>query len=194
MILPMILLRLSYWSPDKLTVLGNTFMAIFLLNLLVFSFDFSRIKSITIFIGVIATVLLVLWLDSKWEITNFLGRVFGGIDIQMNPSFYGFLSTGMGFLLLLVFINTRFNYYDVNPREIYDEGHLPSAIWMSSIELQLNALPQDRDAKVIFYCYNELCGASHQAASAAVAKGWRNVARMPAGIRGWHAAGLDIEE
>ena len=83
---------------------------------------------------------------------------------------------------------------DVNPREIYDEGHLPSAIWMSSIELRLNALPQDRDAKVIFYCYNELCGASHQAASAAVAKGWRNVARMPAGIRGWHAAGLDLEE
>ena len=48
-------------------------MGVFFLNLLVFSFDFSRIKSITILIGVIAAVLLgVLWIDSKWEVTNFL--------------------------------------------------------------------------------------------------------------------------
>lgn len=82
---------------------------------------------------------------------------------------------------------------DVNPRAIYDQGHLPGAIWMSSSELRFEALPRDRDARVVFYCFNETCGASHQAASAAVAKGWKNVARMPAGIRGWEAAGMTVE-
>jgi rhodanese-related sulfurtransferase len=82
---------------------------------------------------------------------------------------------------------------DVNPRDIYGKGHLPGAIWMSSSELRLADLPKDRDAKVVFYCYNEICSASHQAASTAVANGWKNVARMPAGIRGWEAAGLEVE-
>lgn len=130
---------LSWTAVVSPTVLGNTFMLVLLMNLLVFSFDFSRIKSITIFIAVIATVLLVLWLDSKWEITNFLGRVFGGIDIQMNPAFYGFLSTGMGFLLLVVFINTRFNYYEVNAREIlHHHGYLGDIQRWSTEGLEMN--------------------------------------------------------
>ena len=121
------------------TVLGNTFMVVLLLNLLVFSFDFSRIKSITIVVGVIATVLLVLWLDSKWDLTSFLGRVFGSIDIQMNTAFYGFLSAGMGFLLLLVFVNTRFNYYEVNAREIlHHHGYLGDIQRWSTEGLEMN--------------------------------------------------------
>lgn len=121
------------------TVLGNTFMGVLLLNLLVFSFDFSRIKSITIVIGVIATVLLVLWLDNKWDLTAFLGRVFGSIDIRMNTAFYGFFSAGLGFLLLLIFINTRFNYYEVNAREIlHHHGYLGDIQRWSTEGLEMN--------------------------------------------------------
>src|SRR5690606_11092487 len=75
---------LDWVSP---TTLGNTFMVVLLLYLLVFSFDFSRIKSITLVITIIALVLLILWADHKWELTSFLGRVFGSIDIQMNTGF-----------------------------------------------------------------------------------------------------------
>ena len=121
------------------TVLGNTFMLVLLLNLLVFSFDFSRIKSITIVIGIIATVLLVLWIDSKWDLTSFLGRVFGSIDIRMNTSFYGFLSAGLGFLLLLVFVNSRFHYYEVNAREIlHHSGYLGDIQRWSTEGLEMN--------------------------------------------------------
>ena len=121
------------------TVLGNTFMAIFLLNLLVFSFDFSRIKSITIFIGVIATLLLILWADTKWSVTGFLGRLFSSIDIQMSSSFYGFLSGGFGALLLLVFINSRFHYYEVNAREIlHHHGYLGDIQRWSTEGLEMN--------------------------------------------------------
>ncbi len=107
------------------TTLGNTFMLVLILNLLVFSFDFSRIKSITILVSILAAILLVAWLDSLYQITNVIGRVLGSIDIQVNTPFYGFLSAGLGIILLIVWINSRFHYYEVNAREIlHHHGYL----------------------------------------------------------------------
>lgn len=121
------------------TVLGNTFMLVLFCNLLVFSFDFSRIKSITIVISIIALVLLVLWIDGKTDITGYLGRVFRSIDIQVNTAFFAFLSAGIGFLLLLVFVNTRFNYYEVNAREIlHHHGYLGDIQRWSTEGLEMN--------------------------------------------------------
>ena len=91
-------------NAEASPVLGNTFMLVLLLNLLVFSFDFSRIKSITIVIAIVAIVLLVLWIDTKADVTGFLGKLFGAIDIRVNTAFFGFLSAGLGFLLLVVFV------------------------------------------------------------------------------------------
>lgn len=130
---------LSWLDLVSATVLGNTFMVVLLLNLLVFSFDFSRIKSITILIGIIATVLLVLWIDTKTDFTGYLGKVFGGIDIQVNTAFYGFLAAGLGVFLLLVFINSRFHYYEVNAREIlHHHGYLGDVQRWSTEGLEMN--------------------------------------------------------
>lgn len=120
-------------------VLGNTFMLVLLLNLLVFSFDFSRIKSITIVFAVIALVLAVLWIDTKADLTGYLGKLFRSIDIEVSTSFFGFLSAGMGVLLLIVFINTRFNYYEVNAREIlHHSGYLGDIQRWSTEGLEMN--------------------------------------------------------
>jgi hypothetical protein len=119
--------------------LGNTFMLALLLNLLVFSFDFSRIKTITVLIAGIAVMLLILWGDTKTNVTGFLGRMFGAIDVRMNTAFYGFLSAGLGFLLALVFVNTRFNYYEVNAREIlHHHGYLGDIQRWSTEGLEMN--------------------------------------------------------
>ena len=80
---------------------------------------------------------------------------------------------------------------DVNPREIYDDGHVPGARWASYRDL--SGLPRDKHTSLIFYCYNPVCSASHQAATAAIAQGWTDVRRMPAGIVGWKSAGLPVE-
>ena len=80
---------------------------------------------------------------------------------------------------------------DANPREVYDEGHVPGAHWMAT---DGDGLPADRATPVVFYCYNPVCGASHSAAKAAVAGGWTDVSRMSAGIMGWKAAGLPVEK
>ncbi len=130
---------LSWLELVTPSTLGNVFMGVFFLNLLVFSFDFSRIKSITIVIAIVAVVLGVLWVDSQWKITDFLGNVAESVDIQMNSAFYGFLSAGLGFLLLLVFINTRFNYYEVNAREvIHHHGYLGDTQRWSTEGLEMN--------------------------------------------------------
>ena len=121
------------------TVLGNTFTLVLLFNLLVFSFDFSRIKSITIVVALIAAVLGVLWIDTMADFGGYLGRVFGSIDIQMNTAFYGFLAAGLGLLLAMVWINSRFNYYEVNAREIlHHHGYLGDIQRWSTEGLEMN--------------------------------------------------------
>ena len=105
--------------------IGAIFCAVFFMNLLVFAFDFSRIKSITILVGGIAVVFLLLWANGKWEVMTSIENILGSIEIRMNTQFYGFMSFFFCFIFLLVFINTRFNYYEVNRNEIlHHHGYL----------------------------------------------------------------------
>ena len=110
--------------------LGNIWMAIFLLNLLVFSFDFSRICSIVMVFAIGLAVVLVLWLD----LTGFVGNALGKVHIPYTPSHYGFMSIGIGLLLLIVFVNSRFHYYEVNAREILHHHGSLRAVWRWSTE------------------------------------------------------------
>jgi rhodanese-related sulfurtransferase len=45
----------------------------------------------------------------------------------------------------------------------------------------------------VFYCSDPACGASRHAAKKALKLGFAHVFMMPAGIRGWLAAGLPVE-
>ena len=139
--------------------LGNTFLVVFFLNLLVFAFDFSRIKSITL-IAVVAALLLGLgWADSIWEIGGGIRTVLGSIDVRMNTQFYGFVSAFMLIMQLCVLINTRFNYYEINHREIlHHHGYLGDITRMPTSGLRLNKEIYDlfeylllRSGRLIFY-------------------------------------------
>lgn len=83
--------------------------------------------------------------------------------------------------------------YDSNRRETFEEHHVPGAVWLRYDAVSTEALPADTAAPVVFYCANEQCGASHQAAEAAIALGYSNVSVMGAGIEGWVAAGMPVE-
>jgi rhodanese-related sulfurtransferase len=84
--------------------------------------------------------------------------------------------------------------FDANPIEVYREGHVPGAKWIDFSHVTADALPADKDAMLIFYCYNEMCGASPAAAKAALGLGWRNVYLMGAGISGWKKANKAVEQ
>jgi hypothetical protein len=139
--------------------LGNMFMLVFCLNLLVFSFDFSRIKSITLLFVLAAIVLGVGWANTKWGWMEGIQRAFALVDIRMNTQFYGFVSGFIAFVLLLVLINTRFNYYEINHREIlHHHGYLGDITRMPTQGLRLNKEIYDlfeflllRSGRLIFY-------------------------------------------
>lgn len=50
-------------------------------------------------------------------------------------------------------------------------------------------LPKAKDSELVFYCAAEACASATIAAQTAVDAGYKNVAVMPAGIKGWKRAG-----
>lgn len=70
------------------------------------------------------------------------------------------------------------------------QGVIPGAVLLtSSSQYDLKELPTAKDTKLVFYCANEKCGASHAAAKRAMENGYTDVAVLPDGIKGWKQAG-----
>ncbi len=117
-----------FMNPDSTSLsqtLGLLFCTIFFLNLLVFAFDFSRIKSITLIFVFVALVFALAWANTRWEVMASIRNLVNKIDIRMNTQFYGFMAFFMLFIFMLVFINTRFNYFEINRNEIlHHHGYL----------------------------------------------------------------------
>lgn len=79
--------------------------------------------------------------------------------------------------------------FDANPRPRWASGHVPGAINLDPANLGESDLPRDKSAMLVFYCSDPGCGASRHAAKKALKMGFPHVFTMPAGIRGWLAAG-----
>jgi len=145
--------------PERFQWMGNTFLLVVFINFMVFAFDFSRIKSITILLGFVAAIFALFWANENWEVVASLKNWASAVNIQMNTWFYGSFSVMMGFILLLVLINTRFNYYEVNHREIlHHHGYLGDVTRMPTTGLRLNKEIYDlmeflllRSGRLIFY-------------------------------------------
>lgn len=87
---------------------------------------------------------------------------------------------------------------DANAVHIYDannestrkkDGIIPNATLLtSSSEYDTSVLPAEKDAKLVFYCANTACTASHEAAKRATGAGYTSVYVMADGIKGWKSA------
>jgi rhodanese-related sulfurtransferase len=82
--------------------------------------------------------------------------------------------------------------FDANDNEVREQqGLVPGAKMLSSYDgYALTELPQDKSKTLVFYCYNWMCTASHNAADKAIAAGYANVMVMSDGITGWKKKGL----
>jgi hypothetical protein len=99
---------------SRSVLIGQLWLAIFVFNLLVIAFEFSRIRSVAISFLIIAFVFAGMhygWLEG-------IGRFLGGLELVMNKTFYYSMSAIFSIIYLLVFINTRFNYWEIQPNEI----------------------------------------------------------------------------
>jgi rhodanese-related sulfurtransferase len=78
---------------------------------------------------------------------------------------------------------------DANPRRRWSSGHLPGAINLAPAGFTENDLPATKDTVLVFYCAEPGGSASRYAAQMAARMGFTNVFTMPAGLKGWMAAG-----
>ncbi len=83
--------------------------------------------------------------------------------------------------------------FDANSKSLYAKGHVPGAVNLGFDAVSEKTLPADKATKLIFYCMNEMCSASVEAARKASALGYSNVLHMAAGIKGWIKAGKPVE-
>ena len=139
--------------------LGGIFLIVFLINLLVFSFDFSRIKSITIVFIAIAVFFGLMWANNEYEVMKPIRDFINGIDVRMSSDFYFFVVVFFVLIYLLVFVNSRFNYYEINRNEIlHHTGYLgdiqrtpTSAMRMQKEIYDLMEYLLLRSGRIIFY-------------------------------------------
>lgn len=87
--------------------------------------------------------------------------------------------------------------YDANTKATREkEGLIPGAKQLASVTSYdaKATLPADKNASLVFYCANQQCMASHEAAKVAVQNGYTNVSVMADGIEGWKKAGKKTEK
>ncbi len=78
---------------------------------------------------------------------------------------------------------------DNNTPAIFKKNHIPSAVHMDPRNADVSLLPTDKDAKLVFYCKNTWCMASHAGARFALEQGYQNSSVYAEGIDGWIKAG-----
>lgn len=73
-------------------------------------------------------------------------------------------------------------------------GVIPGATLLSSSDhYALSELPQNKSARLVFYCGGTQCRASDHAAERAAENGYTQVSVMREGIRGWKASGAPTQ-
>lgn len=85
---------------------------------------------------------------------------------------------------------------DANGNELRTkEGVIPGAVLLTSVAKfdPSKELPTAKDSKLVFYCANTQCSASHMAAEKAMQAGYTDVSVLPDGIMGWKAQGQKTE-
>lgn len=77
-------------------------------------------------------------------------------------------------------------------REKY--GVVPGAVLLSGSDFKTSELPEDKNAKLVFYCGGKACMAAPKAAKVAKEAGYEDVNVMRVGIRGWVDAGKKVDK
>jgi len=98
--------------------LGLLFIVVFGVNLLILSLEFSRIKTVALVLLIVALAFLGLFLNTKYAIFATLQNLIARMAIVANSQFYFAVSVIFVILYLIVYINTRFDYWELTPNEL----------------------------------------------------------------------------
>lgn len=100
-------------------IVGAAFLLVVTLNLIVFAFEFPRTTSLTLFFGITAVVLSILLLFRfNEQILPALTSVLKGFQPMANATFYFAVFGILLAIMVAVFINVQFDYWEITPNEL----------------------------------------------------------------------------
>jgi hypothetical protein len=95
------------------------FLAVFMVNLVVFAFDFPRTTSLTLFFFLAAIVLGVLLLFRfNDQILPWLTGLVNDFTPFANATFFFSIAAALGLVYAAVLVNVQFDYWEVTPNEL----------------------------------------------------------------------------
>ncbi|MCD6258392.1 MAG: rhodanese-like domain-containing protein [Helicobacteraceae bacterium] len=93
--------------------------------------------------------------------------------------------------------NEGAHFYDARREAHFKEGRIkgakPVVFDASKAQYTVLNLPENKKAKLVFYCYGESCANSYEAALAVRNYGYKNIYWYADGFNDWHKSGYPIE-
>ena len=109
---------LIHFFPDWKGGLGALFIAVLLLNTVVAAFEFPRLTALTLFFLIACVVLAALLLNRYLNIIQPLKELMSRIHLEANPQFYLFIFGIYLLVFAIVWVTSRFDYWEITPNEI----------------------------------------------------------------------------
>ena len=144
--------------------LSTAFLFVFAINLTIFSFDFPRTTSLTVFFFLAAAVMGVLLLF-KWndQILPALSNLLKAFQPEANATFYMTITGILSLIYVFVLINVQFDYWEVTPNELlHHHGLLSNLERFSAPNLKIDKEINDvfeymllRSGRLILHPSNE---------------------------------------
>jgi hypothetical protein len=115
------LIQLFAFPAAPNAFLGYFWIAVFFINLFVIAFDFSSTKFFVLVLIIVVAILIVvfLWISGRLTIEVSAVEAF---NFGLTWQFYLVMTIVFAFILLFVFINTRFNYWKIERNEMYHKS------------------------------------------------------------------------
>lgn len=97
---------------------GRIFWWVFAINLAAMAFDFTRgeFVALVLFFGVIS--LAIVLLDERWQFVAPVRDALSHVQLRAHPHLYLLIALALGVLFALVFINGRFDYWEITHNEL----------------------------------------------------------------------------
>ena len=94
------------------------FLSIFLVNILILSIDFPRFTILAVFLGIIALVFFLLWLNVFVAIVPPIVNLLESLYPAANAWFYGLIATCLGINYVVIWVTRYLDYWVIMPNEI----------------------------------------------------------------------------
>ncbi|MFX1279439.1 MAG: hypothetical protein ACFFA3_08480 [Promethearchaeota archaeon] len=119
LILWLIQVLITLNEGEHSSALGYVWFIVFFINIFVTAFDFSSTKFFLLILAVLIILLLVIFL----VLPNFSVDLTGiKIDLGLPWQFYMVMSVILAFILGIVVLSTRFEYYKIERNEIFHKS------------------------------------------------------------------------